>query len=52
METLRGASTLSADLDDEAVVGDGEGEDVAAAAAHEGVDEAGEDALRLPSGTI
>jgi hypothetical protein len=39
---------LSANLDDEAVVGHGEGEDVAAAAAHEGVHEAREDALRLP----
>ena len=37
-----------ADLDDETLASDGESEDVAAAAAHESVHEAGQDALRLP----
>ncbi len=37
MGEISRCSILKANLDDEAVVGHGEGEDVAAAAAHEGV---------------
>ena len=47
MRTGRGIKSSSHHLDDHALARDGEGEYVAAAAAHEGVHKARENALRL-----